>query len=123
MSENKEYLTKMEDSGSINISEDVVASIASIALGEVEGVAGLAAGMGTELAEMFGRKNTSKGVKLSVTDEEIRIDCSIMVKYGYPIQDVAASVQESVANAVESMTGLKVNVVNVAVVGIAFDKE
>ena len=122
MSENKEYLTKIEDSGSINISEEVVASIASIALSEVEGVAGLAAGVGTELAEKFGRKSTSKGVKLSITDEEIRIDCFIMVKYGYAIQDVAAAVQESVSNAVESMTGLKVTVVNVSVVGIAFDK-
>ncbi|MBE6991893.1 MAG: Asp23/Gls24 family envelope stress response protein [Ruminococcaceae bacterium] len=122
MSENKEYLTTIEDSGSINISEEVVGSIASIALGEVEGVAGLAAGMGAELAEKFGRKSTSKGVKLLITEEEIRIDCFIMVKYGYAIQDVAASVQEAVANAVESMTGLKVTMVNVSVVGIAFDK-
>ena len=122
MSENKEYLTREEDSGSINISEEVVASIASIALAEVEGVAGLAADPVTELVEKFGRKSATKGVKLVINDEEIRIDCFIMVKYGYAIQDVAATVQESVANAVESMTGLKVTVVNVSVVGIAFNK-
>ena len=38
MAENREYLTRAEENGSINIAEDVVAAIAADAIGEIEGV-------------------------------------------------------------------------------------
>ena len=37
MAENREYLTRTEENGSIHISEDVVAAIAADAIGEIEG--------------------------------------------------------------------------------------
>lgn len=36
MGENKEYLTMEKENGSVNIAEDVVASIAALAVQEVE---------------------------------------------------------------------------------------
>ena len=38
MADNREYLTRAEENGSINIAEDVVAAIAADAIGEIEGV-------------------------------------------------------------------------------------
>lgn len=122
MSENKDYLTQAEDSGTININEEVIGSIAALAVNEVEGVSGMASGMGAELAEKFGKKSPSKGVKVSINEADIRVDCFIIVAYGQKIPEVAKNVQDSVINAVESMTGLKVSTVNVSVSGISFDK-
>ena len=54
---------------------------------------------------------------------ECAVDMSIVVKYGFKIQEVCRSVQEAVKNAIETMTGLKVVQVNIAVNSIAFEKE
>ena len=63
-------------------------------------------------------KNLSKGVKVSVSPEDVKVDLSLEVKYGYRIMDVSAKVQEKVKVAVENMTGLKVADVNIRVAGI-----
>ena len=54
MAENKEYYTQEMDNGSIQISEDVVASVTGMAVLEVEGVCGLSSSIGTDIAEMLG---------------------------------------------------------------------
>lgn len=123
MADNKEYLAQRpEDHGNINIAEDVVASIAAIAAAEVEGVAALTSGS-VDIAEFLGKKSTSKGVKIQITDKETVVDIYLTVKYGCVIPSIAKSVQESVGNAVESMAGLTVGAVNVHVTGIQFEKE
>ena len=52
-------------------------------------------------------------------DNSVAIDCDILIAYGYSVVDVADNVQTTIANAVESMTGVKVTAVNVNVCGIA----
>lgn len=64
MAENKEYFTQEMENGSIQISEDVVASVTGMAVLEVEGVCGLSSTIGTDIAEMLGMKTLSKGVRL-----------------------------------------------------------
>ena len=68
MAENKEYYTQEMENGSIQISEDVVASVTGMAVLEVEGVCGLSSSIGTDIAEMLGMKTLSKGVRLSTTE-------------------------------------------------------
>lgn len=68
MAENKEYFTQEMENGSIQISEDVVASVTGMAVLEVEGVCGLSSTIGTDIAEMLGMKTLSKGVRLSSTE-------------------------------------------------------
>ena len=41
MADNKQYITQVQDHGTVMISEDVIASIAAAAVTEVEGVCGL----------------------------------------------------------------------------------
>ncbi|KKM11777.1 alkaline-shock protein [Clostridiales bacterium PH28_bin88] len=108
------------DIGSIRIADEVVGVIAGLAATEVEGVAGMSSGIAGGIAEMLGRKNLSRGVKVEVGEKEAAVDLFIMVDFGVRIPDVAMKIQQNVKRAVESMTGLAVVEVNVHVQGVAF---
>ena len=117
------YVIREAAEGSVNISEDVLATIAAEAVREVEGFGGFATSLGGEIAERFGKKTAPyKGVKLSIEENNIIVDAFILVRYGHIISDVAKAVQEAVTGGVEAMTGLAVKAVNVTVCGIAFEK-
>lgn len=119
MAENKQYVTQMQDNGSIMISEDVISAIIAHAVCDVEGVVGLAAKPGADIVELIGKKNWGKGLKVIVgQEEELYIDCNITVKYGQSVVDVAKAVQDAVTNALESMAGVAIASVNVNVCGI-----
>lgn len=123
MSDNKDYLVQDVEKGTVNISEEVVSAIAALAVSEVEGVYGLSSSFTADLAQMLGKKNMSKGVKLSIEDNVVTVECFVVINYGVEIPAVAANIQDSVINAVESMTGLKVAAVNVDICGISAPKE
>jgi len=112
---------KTENEG-IQISNDVVAVIAGVAVSEVPGVAGMAGGFAGGISEVLsGKKNLAKGIKVEVTQTQAKIDVNIIVEYGSRIPDVAFEIQNRVKKAVESMTGLKVEEVNVHVQGVNTD--
>ena len=119
----KEYWTTESDQGNVKISEDVVASIAAISAAETEGVHGLYAGIGKDIAEFLGKKNLAKGVKITFNGNCVEVEIGMSVKYGYSILEVAKKVQESVSSAIESMTGLHTTCVDVQVGSIAFEPE
>lgn len=105
--------------GSIRIADEVVEVIAGLAASEVGGVVGMSGGLVGDLAKILGRnKNLSKGVKVEIGEHEVAVDLYIVVEYGVSIPEVALSVQESVKEAIESMTGLKVVETNVHVQGV-----
>jgi uncharacterized alkaline shock family protein YloU len=112
-----------KEQGELRIADDVVGVIAGLAATEVEGVAGMSGSIAGGIAEMLGKKNLAKGVKVQVKEREASVDAFIIVQYGSKIPDVALAVQENVRRALESMTGLTVTVVNVHVQGVAFDNE
>ncbi len=106
----------------IKISNDVVAVIAGVAVSEVPGVAGMAGGFAGGISEVFsGKKNLAKGIKVEVAENDVKIDVNIIVEYGSRIPDVAFEIQNRVKKAVESMTGLNVEEVNVHVQGVNTD--
>ena len=113
--------TNMESTqgGKIVFADDVVATIAYLAAGEVEGVHAMIGTTMEGLTEKLGKKNYTKGVKVEVGAEECTCDITIVVKYGYRIQAVAQKVQEEIKNAIETMTGLKVVEINVNVNAIS----
>ena len=117
------YVIREAEEGSVNISEDVLATIAAEAVREVEGFGGFANSFGGEIAERFGKKTAPyKGVKLAIEENDIVVDAFILVRYGSVISDVAKAVQDAVINGVEAMTGIAVKAVNVTICGIAFEK-
>ena len=112
---------KSENDG-IQISNDVVAVIAGVAVSEVQGVAGMAGGFAGGISEVFsGKKNLAKGIKADIEDGKAKLDVNIIVEYGSRIPDVAFEIQNRVKKAVENMTGLTVEEVNVHVQGVNTD--
>ena len=123
---NKEKIlpTKKETKlGTIRIADDVVSIIAGLAATEIEGIAGMSAGLVGGIAEILGRKNFAKGVKVEVGEREAAVDLYIIVKYGVRIPDIALAAQENVKQAIETMTGLSVVEVNIHVQGVGFPEE
>lgn len=108
----------LDDTGKIRITDDVVAVIAGIAATEIAGVAGMSGGIVGDVAEILGRKNLTKGVKVEVGQIEAAIDLYVIIEYGYRIPEVAWNIQEKVKEAVETMTGLSVVEVNIHVQGV-----
>lgn len=106
------------DLGEVRIADEVVGIIAGLAATEVDGVAGMSGGIAGGIAEMLGRKNLSKGVKVEVGEEQAAVDLFIVMEYGVRIPDVAWHVQDNVKRAIETMTGLDVVEVNVHVQGV-----
>ena len=106
--------------GAVKIANDVVATIAGLAAADAEGIAGMSGGVAGGIAEMLGRKNLTKGVKVEVGEADTSIDIFCIVEYGISITTVASNVQNRVKSAVESMTGLTVTAVNIHVQGVTF---
>ncbi len=111
------------DKGNIRISEEVVGIIAGIAATEVEGVAGMSGGIAGGIAEILGRRNLAKGVKVNLNNEAVLIDIFVIVHFGVRIPDVAFKIQNQVKQSVEQMTGLNVTEANVHVQGVVVEKE
>lgn len=109
--------------GDIRIANEVVAVIAGLAAVEVEGVAGMSGGIAGGIAELLGRKNLAKGVKVEVGEAQAAVDLFVVVDFGVRIPDVSWHIQENVKRAIETMTGLDVVEVNVHVQGVHFQQE
>lgn len=124
MSESKEYVSQTLEHGAIHISEEVIATIAALAVQDVEGVYGLNTTLSSsELSKLAKRAQQGKGIRLVISeDDEISVDCYIVVLYGLSVVDVAKAVQETVTSAVESTTGRKVKNVNVNISGITLPR-
>ena len=112
-----------ESLGAIRIANEVVGIIAGLAATEVEGVAGMSGGIAGGIAEVLGRRNLAKGVKVEVGEREVAGDLFIIVEYGVRIPEVAWAVQQNVKKAIESMTGRSVVEINVHVQGVHFPQE
>lgn len=123
MSESKNYMKKEQEDGSIQISEDVIAAITAAAVKDVEAVCALSGNFGNDIASILGMKNPGKGVKLVMTENNVAVECNIIVKYGQNIVDTAKAVQKNIIKAVEEMTGIQVDLVNVNICGIAAGEE
>lgn len=115
--------TEHNEVGAVRIADEVVGIIAGLAATEIQGVAGMSAGLVGGIAEMLGKKNLAKGVKVEVGEREAAVDLYVIVEYGVRIPDIALQVQENVKQAIESMTGLEVVEVNVHVQGVGFSKD
>ena len=120
MDKEKEIVKRDGSLGSIRIADEVVSIIAGLAATEIDGIAGMSGGLVGGIAEMLGKKNFAKGVKVEVGEKEAAVDLFIIVKYGVRIPDVAIAVQENVKQAIETMTGLSVVEVNIHVQGVGF---
>ncbi len=120
---NAVVLKEEENVGVVQIADDVVAMIASLATTEVEGVSAMAGNITNELMSKVGMKSLTKGVKVDVLGNDVTIDLAVTMEYGYNIPATCQKVQAKVKNAVENMTGLNCTDVNIRIAGVNMKNE
>ncbi|MBR5787018.1 MAG: Asp23/Gls24 family envelope stress response protein [Clostridia bacterium] len=112
-----------EDSDSMMITDEAIAVMAGVAASEVRGVAGMSGGFAGGIAEVFGRRNLSKGVKVLTKNDSTTVDLYVIVKYGYRIPDLAFQIQENVKSTIEALSGIIVDAVNIHIQGIDYSED
>ena len=112
-------LKEDESIGTVQIADDVVAMIASLAATEVDGVSAMAGNITNELMS----KSLTKGVKVEVLDKNVTVDLTVTMEYGYNIPATCQAVQQKVKNAIENMTGLTCSDVNIRIAGVNMKKD
>ncbi len=108
----------LTDLGTIKIHKNVIASIASLAASEIEGVKRIGGDFKSGILELMGKKSSSAIKVIIDKNEEVRLEVPLIVKYGYNIAEIAVKVQENVRNALEKMTNLSIKDINVNIQGI-----
>ncbi len=109
--------------GRITFAPDVIATIANLAAAEVDGVDGMSGNVAENISGILNsKKNLTKGVRVDVSENDVSIELAVIIKYGYKLHEVCANIQRSIKNAIETMTGLRVVLVNVSVQSISFEK-
>jgi len=127
-SEEREVNNNLETQyGTTTIDDVVVSKIAGIAAREVSGVDSLGGGgarMIGNIRESFGAsEDVRQGVDVEVTEGTARIEIAITAEYGVAIHELAEAIRRNIMNAVERMTGLSVERVNVVVHDVKLPKE
>ena len=127
-SEEREVNNNLETQyGTTTIDDVVVSKIAGIAAREVSGVDSLGGGgarMIGNIRESFGAsEDVRQGVDVEVKDGTARIEIAITAEYGVAIHELAEAIRRNIMNAVERMTGLSVERVNVVVHDVKLPKD
>ncbi|MFQ6090947.1 MAG: Asp23/Gls24 family envelope stress response protein [Candidatus Bipolaricaulia bacterium] len=108
----------VEELGRITISEEVITTIAELAVAEVKGLGEMKGSLADQVARVFGGRG--KGIETKLEDDTVRFKMRVSLRYGQPIPQVAQKIQETVARRVEEMTGLRVSGVDVYIQEIQF---
>ena len=127
-SEEREVNNNLETQyGTTTIDDVVVSKIAGIAAREVSGVDSLGGGgarMIGNIRESFGAsEDVRQGVDVEVAEGSARIEIAITAEYGVAIHELAEAIRRNIMNAVERMTGLSVERVNVGVHDVKLPKD
>lgn len=111
-----------EELGKIEVAPEVIEVIAGIVATEVDGIVATRGNFASGVAERFGKKVHSKGIKSAMSEEgNIVIDVFCTVKYGYAIPKVAKEVQTTIRQAILNMTAIETSEVNIHITGIQFE--
>ena len=107
----------------VTYKKHVVISIVSLATQEISGIASISRKSVSVLRSALS-KNINRGIIVDFTSENnVKIDVFVNVKFGCSVKDVAFRVQENIKSSIESMTEYKVESVNVHVVGVNFSED
>ncbi|MDR1456604.1 MAG: Asp23/Gls24 family envelope stress response protein [Puniceicoccales bacterium] len=109
----------MTPDGEIRINHSVIASIVRYSALAVDGVAQVGGRFIDGIAEIFSKRETDRGVAVK-EDEQGRyaIDIRVLLYFGCPLTQVAAQIQQSVAQQIAFMTNKTVAQVNVTIDGV-----
>ncbi|APB30489.1 MULTISPECIES: Asp23/Gls24 family envelope stress response protein [Enterococcaceae] len=111
--------------GTIEISNDVIATVVGGAATDIYGIVGMASKnqIKDNLNDILGKENYSRGVVVRQEENGVAVDVYIMVSYGTKISEVSRNVQEKVKYNLETMLGVVANSVNVFIQGVRVQPE
>lgn len=122
--EEKKYTVHVDGfDGEVQIADEVITIIAGLAATEVEGVSAMTGNITNELVARLGMKNLSKGVRVTMGEDAMRVDLAINIDYGYSIPEVCKNVQDRVKSTIETMTGLTVSEVNIRIADVNLEND
>ncbi|KRN43513.1 hypothetical protein IV48_GL000118 [Fructilactobacillus fructivorans] len=106
--------------GSIDIDNDVIATVVGGAATDNYGVVGMASKnqFKDNMNEILRKDSYSKGVVVREVNKKVQVDVNVIVSYGTKISEVSRNVQSKVKYNLESMLGINADSVNVIVQGI-----
>lgn len=107
-----------EELGYIELADDVIAIVASLAALDVPGVLDMSTGFREGISNFLGKKSLAKGVRVKVTGHSCRIAVYVTVEYGCNIPEVAMKLQKKVKSAVDEMTEYTAEFVDVHIEGV-----
>ena len=122
MPENRGYIRSIDERGSINICQSVVAVIAAAAVVDIDGVYGLYQSSGKELTTVSGTKGISRGIKINIEGDDISVDVYCISKIGYSVSELGEKVQKAVISAITDAIGITVKTINVHICGVSLKK-
>lgn len=117
MADKKTIYTIYDDkqTGTVQISDSVLAVIAALAATDIEGVASIKGGMDRTQISRSDIRAISKVAKVRIQENSMKVQLILNIKYGYSIPDVSKAVQEKVKENLENMTGIPVEAVHVSI--------
>ena len=106
--------------GQIDISNDVIATIAGGAAVDCYGIVGMASKNQVKdgLSEILRKENFTRGVIVRQEEQQVHIDMYIIVSYGTKISEIAHNVQSKVKYTLDKTVGFAVDSVNIYVQGV-----
>ncbi len=111
--------------GEIKINLHVVGQIVRLAALNVDGVVEVgSSGIGDTIAEIFSKKETDRGVR--VTEDEAgnyRIELRVVLRLGVELATVAYLVQQAINDQISKMTNKVVSAVDVIIDGVKMDSD
>ena len=115
--------TLQDESGAgfIQVADDVVSSIAALAVLEVDGVSKLTGNINNDIVAKLGKRNLAKAVRISFDEGKVVVGVILEAKFGYNLIQISKEVQEKVKSSLMTMTGLECKEVNVKISGIDVD--
>ena len=103
--------------GTVDIENDVIATIVGASTTEIFGVVGMTSknAVKDNFKTLLRQENYAKGVVISANDNGVDVDIYVIVSLGVKISEVAKNVQERVKFNLENQLGITANSVNVFV--------
>ena len=107
-----------KDGNTVQIAEDVIASIAAMSMKDIKGVYAVGTGVKNGLMERLGWEDLAKGVTVEVLEDGVIVDVVISVNFDKKIMEVSKEIQEKIQSTIKDMTDMDVIAVNVRVAGV-----
>ncbi len=107
-----------KDGNTVQIAEDVIASIAAMSMKDIKGVCAVGTGMKNGIMEKLGWEDLAKGVTVEVLEDGVIVDVVITVNFDKKIMEVSKEIQDKIQTTIKDMTDMDVIAVNVRVAGV-----